>query len=212
MTITELKTLVASTFTSNGVRGIKASDHRVYENTMINTLYIPVGIIVPFAGLSNNIPNGWHKCDGTLLAVFDYPELHTALGGYSSPYGHSSDSTSFYLPNLTPYMSIVQGGTRIGESNPTSPIQGSTGGEQKHSLSIEEMPAHQHVITYPTYLEIKSQSGSATPCWSGVRTNTSATAFTGGSEGVGDEPAKGTTIPHNNMPPYIAMNYIIKLQ
>jgi microcystin-dependent protein len=67
------------------------------------------------------------------------------------------------------------------------------GGEEKHTLTINEMPNHTHQFTKAA--EMKHQSGSVTLCWSGE--SAAQTTATGGNQ------------PHENMPPFYAINYII---
>ena len=82
-------------------------------------------------------------------------------------------------------------------TNAAADSLGGTEGEEEHTLTDAEMPSHNHSVTYYNngggsggVLNGEGQSvGQAS-------TNTSTT---------------GSDDPHNNMPPYITLNYIIKL-
>jgi len=56
----------------------------------------PVGTIIPWSGLEDNVPAGWRICSGTFLNVTDYPKLYACIG---NTYGGTVGST-FRLPNL----------------------------------------------------------------------------------------------------------------
>lgn len=56
---------------------------------------VPPGCIMPFAGLSTNIPSGWAICDGSSLASATYPFLYAAIGN-----AWGGDATNFNLPDL----------------------------------------------------------------------------------------------------------------
>ena len=58
----------------------------------------PVGSIVAFAGASDNIPDGWLECDGSILSKNEYDELYKVIGTAWGKDGSNSDK--FYLPDL----------------------------------------------------------------------------------------------------------------
>ena len=141
-------------------------------------------------------PKGWALCNGQLLPINQNQALFALLG---TTYG-GNGQTNFALPNL-------RGRTPIHFGN------GHTLGEAAGSTSVtitqSQMPAHTHFL-----------QGS----------NTNGNAFTPGGSVFATEPGKpyaqaGTDIsippmvssvggsqPHNNMMPYLVLNFIIALQ
>ena len=145
------------------------------------TGYAPIGCIIAYAG--NNIPNGWLSCDGSAISRTTYEALFNAI---SNIYGNGDGSSTFNLPNLN-------GKVIIGVSS--SHILASTGGEETHVLTIDEMPSHNHSAN--AWL---SDSGGSTF----ARRATSSTVGTLYTNNTGGGQA------HNNMQPYITLNYIIR--
>lgn len=172
-------------------------------NLMIRSSRItvcPIGMIVPYAGSSEStVPDGWLLCKGQTLKVADYPDLYavigTTYGGNAeiSSYGATiTAATAFNIPNLC-------GRTIIGSSS--SYPCGDTGGEAKHTLSITEMPAHNHTTgTRVNWYDTTGAGVSATYVNSTNLCVDRSTNYTG---------TTGSGFAHNNMQPYMALNYII---
>ena len=156
--------------------------------------------IFPF----NFAPKGWAFCDGQLLPISQNTALFSLLG---TTYGGDGKS-NFALPNLQGSAPLQQGqGPGLSLRD-----EGETGGEQNATLLDSEMPAHSHGVqasTTPDQLTpvnnawASGQKGFgnfyASP-GNNVQMNPSAMSLTGGS------------LPHNNMPPYLCLNFCIALQ
>ena len=153
---------------------------------------IPTGAIVQFS--SNKIPDGWLLCDGSLLEQSEYPELFEVIG---TTYGYYS-RTDFRLPD-------IRGRVPVGKSTDTDFNElGKTGGEKEVTLTVEQMPAHRHDLEGIS--DLRTGSGQINEDSLSLGTHLGGQVYkcpvtvtlTGGGKS------------HNNMQPYIVLNYIIK--
>lgn len=143
-------------------------------------------------------PAKWIICDGREVSRTRYADLFANIG---TAYGSGDGSTTFNVPDF-------RGRTAFGKNAGTFSTLGATGGEEQHTLTVQEMPAHSHEITVTTNPgEIdKNETSTITGNYAlsnagaggGVLFTITATAAnTGGGQA------------HNNLPPYNTVNYII---
>lgn len=156
--------------------------------------------IFPF----NFPPTGWAFCDGQLLPISQNTALFSLLG---TTYGGDGKST-FALPDLQGRAPMHHG------QGPGLSLHdlGETGGTPSVSLLESEMPFHAHALNVssdpadlrqPTTARTlaRSQSGFAYGDPTNLRNmSASALAYAGGG------------LPHNNMQPYLTLNFCIALQ
>ena len=145
----------------------------------------------------NFAPQGWAFCNGQLLPINQNQGLFSLLG---TRYG-GDGQTNFALPDLRGRAPIHVGGSfDLGER----------GGEQTHTLTISEMPAHTH-----------QTRGSADNPTVAPPTNNfwaSGTGFTpyGTTANIAMSPTcisnVGGSQAHENRSPYLVLNFIIALQ
>jgi microcystin-dependent protein len=148
----------------------------------------------------NFAPRGWAFCDGQILPINQNQSLYSLLG---TTYG-GDGRTSFALPDLRSRVPIHKG-----SSGSTNHNLGSKAGEETHTLVDAEMPQHTHTIEAssdpsdnqdPTNNvlaksgQIFSNSTNLVDMVSGTMTNT------GGGQA------------HENMEPFLAVNFCIALQ
>ena len=174
---------------------------------------LPAGIINPYAGAA--APSGWLLCDGSAISKTVYARLYAAIGDV---YGTSS--TTFNVPNLQGRIPLgVCGITNLNQINGTEgsgPNQsitiGMSGGEFRHSLSASELPNHSHRQA-GYLLAIGTRNDPIASVASNNRTTDLANGIlkTAGQIYGNTGAAVTANQPHNNLPPYVAVNYIIKI-
>lgn len=149
-------------------------------------------------------PPGWHECDGSLLPISEYTALFSLIG---TTFGGDGINT-FAVPDLRGRRAIGSGqGPGLGFYS-----LGQVGGEETVTLTVAQMPAHAH--TFSASMAPGTAVGPTNRYWAsasqvnlystsaGSLTSMAATAL--GSSGSG--------LPHDNMPPYLVLNYIIALE
>lgn len=143
------------------------------------------GAIMPFGGTS--IPDGFLLCDGSAVSRSDYADLFAVIG---VTFGPGDGSTTFNLPDL-------RGRVAVGHDSGQSEFDtlGETGGEKTHTLTPGEMPYHTHTEGTAT-LDVVN-GGLEAPAPVGLP----SASVTG---------AAGSDQPHNNLQPYLTLNFIIK--
>jgi microcystin-dependent protein len=154
-----------------------------------------VGEIRMFAG--NFAPAGWMLCQGQLLAIADNDVLFNLIG---TTYGGDGQST-FALPNLSSRIPVHQGpGFALAQQ----------AGEESVTLLTQQIPAHSHVPQ--GFATTGNQAGPSNGVWASSTPATQFSTTTGGPvmspAAVG---AAGGSQPHDNMVPFLAVNFIISL-
>ena len=159
-----------------------------------------VGEIRLFAG--NFAPVGWLFCDGQQLAIAGNETLFNLIG---TTYGGDGQNT-FAVPDLRGRVPLHQG------SGPglSARVIGETAGSETATLNVQQMPAHTHALS--------ATNAAATPAAgvTGVLASSATTQFYGPGPAInpmaaGAISAKGSSQPHDNMAPFVAVSFIISL-
>lgn len=179
-----------------------------------STGYCMIGSIFPY--MTADPPTGTLICDGVAHLRIDYPDLYAALDA-----AFIIDADSFITPDLRD-RTVIGAGDAGGTSTPRT--VGEIGGEESHILIVDELAAHDHTSpphghtdtghqhTIPQLLDTPFVApgedifgASIVPIVSALTgfasaniTNTAATI-----DSTGDDQ------PHNNMQPFLALNYCV---
>lgn len=131
-------------------------------------------------------PTWWLLADGAAVSRTTYSELFSVV---STTYGSWDWSTTFNLPNFKWRVPV---GRDVSQTE--FDVLGETWGEKAHVLTVQEIPSHNH--TTPHY----SNTGlwNVIASWGGSYLWEAPTSFVGG------------WLAHNNIQPYLTINFIIK--
>ena len=146
----------------------------------------------------NFAPRGWALCEGQLLPINSNQALFSLLG---TTYG-GDGRTTFALPDLRGRVAV----------DASSLIQlGERGGEESHTLTIAELPPHNHLVNANASVGTDTSpvgNVAARDASTEAHYGTHPTAVMNGNT-VG---VTGGGQPHENRMPFIAIHYIIALQ
>lgn len=145
----------------------------------------------------NFAARSWALCDGQILPINQNQSLYSLLG---TTYG-GDGRTSFALPDLR---------GRVPIHKDSGLTLGARGGSEQHTLSASEIPTHTHGMNATTgdadsgtgagNLFARAEVETHTEAANDVSLSPSAIGNTGGNQG------------HNNMQPYLTLNFQIAIQ
>lgn len=163
---------------------------------------VPAGVVSQYAG--SPAPSGYLLCDGSAVSRTTYSNLFTAI---STSYGAGDGSTTFNLPNLKGRIPVG-----LDAAQTEFDVLGEVGGAKTHTLTVTEMPSHTH--TQNSHTHTQTVNSATTGGLSGYTpdTSTNTSVVSGYSTGATTATNQNTggDGAHNNLQPYIIVNYIIK--
>jgi microcystin-dependent protein len=161
----------------------------------------------------NFAPKGWAMANGQFLPINQNQALFSLLG---TTYG-GNGQTTFALPDLRGRVPISFG---------NSYILGQKGGQESHTVTMAEMPSHNHFQNANNTAGLAATAANATPAANKFLAPAVAAKQGGGTQNVNiyGNGAANTTLnpqaitntggsqPHENMQPYLVLNIVIALQ
>lgn len=181
----------------------------------------PAGVVSQYMG--STAPSGYLLCNGQSVTTAAYSALFAVIG-----YTYGGSGANFTIPNMQGRIPVGAGSITDPNSNSQTFTLAGTGGELSHKLTTAELASHTHIQNahthtqdahthpianggYPAIINFTASGGNSaymgqgagSGVWSGGVTatnqNTTATNQNTGGDGF-----------HNNLQPYIVVNYIIK--
>lgn len=158
----------------------------------------------------NFAPTGWALCAGQLLPISQNQALFALLG---TTFG-GNGQTTFGLPDLRSRVPINQGqGTGL-----SNYVMGETGGSENVNLTQAQMPSHNHLINVNNANGTASDPTGGIPAkgYTGDGRNPTlipnyTTANATGQFAPNAVTQTGGSQPHQNIQPYLCVNFIIAL-
>jgi microcystin-dependent protein len=146
-------------------------------------------------------PVGWALCAGQTMAISQNDTLFSLIG---TTYGGDGQET-FNLPNLQGRIPVHQGT----DPNGNSSIIGEIAGTETVTLTTNQIPAHSHALNG------QSGAGNLSGPGGGVWASSSLNQYAAGTPTAQIDPSSlqssGGSQPHDNLPPFLVVNYIISL-
>jgi len=148
----------------------------------------------------NFAPSGWMLCNGQTLPISEYETLFQLIG---TTYG-GDGQTTFNLPNLQCRIPFHQGS---GAGNAL--VIGQLSGTETVTLTTPQIPAHTHSLGASS--AGGTQAGPGGGVWAASTLEQFSTEPPSHSMNPSAIAATGGGQPHDNLPPFLVINFIISL-
>lgn len=153
----------------------------------------------------NFVPKNWAACNGQLLPISQNVALFSLLG---TQYG-GNGTTNFALPDMRGRVLVHEGQAPGGGTTYT---MGQTGGTESVTLSITEMPAHNHGINATTLEGNQNVPTGGIPADTKILDKEYSSTVPNTTMNPSMVGTTGGNQPHENRPPFVTLKCIISLQ
>jgi microcystin-dependent protein len=148
----------------------------------------------------NFAPAGWALCNGQTLDISQNTTLFTLIG---TTYG-GDGQTTFALPNLLSRIPFHMG-TGAGQTLTIGQVSGA----ETVTLTTNQIPAHTHSLAASS--AGGTQSSPANGVWAASTLDEFSTEANTHTMAASAIAAAGGSQPHDNIPPFLVINFIISL-
>ncbi len=158
-----------------------------------DTPYVGQLLLVAF----NFVPYGWLPCDGRLVSISEYETLFNLIG---TTYG-GDGQTTFGLPDLRGRVPVG-----MGQGTGQNYVLGAIAGVETVTLTAAQYPVHNHNVMASSHTPNSGIPQNNVPA-NGVAVYTNAAPT--GQMAAATLGSQGTSGPHENRQPYLALSWII---
>ena len=156
--------------------------------------------VISYAG--STAPTGWQLCNGTALK-YSNNDFVSNTDERTSSFNKNSTGDLILTPDLKGKFILGDGGA--GDNKALH----NDGGEETHTLTVDEMPRHYHkIVTDEASYKYRNLTNPGS--FAQIRPNQYQLSAGSSEANLGDSSLEGNDAPHNNMPPYYVLTYIIK--
>lgn len=183
-----------------------------YSEVAYNAILFPAGMVSPFAGPVDNIPEGWLLCDGSEISRTEYANLYNAIGVC---WGIGDGATTFNLPDLRGM--FLRGVSGDSENDPDAEnriVLNDNGGNTGNNVGSYQGDAIRNITgavhnNIQGHAEWGSSSEGALE-WTDAKGDASWEDNTWGYSGITFDASRVVPVGGDNRPKNVYVNYIIK--
>jgi microcystin-dependent protein len=201
--------LMATNISANSATISNFIANNITTGNLVGLGAVPTGALLMWS--IETAPDGFLLCNGASVSTTTYSNLFGVI-----EYTFGGSGSNFNLPDLRGRIPVG-----LGTTTSTGSL-GRTGGSETHTLSVAQMPVHAHGTTGTTstlsnhthqiFINKDSGGGDGGALFFGVDggDNTNATTSAGFHSHGFTTNTVGNNVAHENMQPFIVINYIIK--